>query len=196
MQEPDRVVERTDPRIVRTAQACEVAIVELASEQPISQVTIADLADRAGVTRATFYNHYGSPLELLLQVLVADLERAHHVEDERRAQGELSAAELLRLSIADVADHIERFKAVYQQAVYDPADGAVYEALVRHFTDYAVAFIARCTHPDLPDANHDVIARFVAHGFAGAIKAWLRDSSVTKADLIDASVACAPPWWR
>jgi hypothetical protein len=30
-------------------------------------------------------------------------------------------------------------------------------------------FIARCTHPDLPDANRQVIARFVAHGFAGAI---------------------------
>jgi AcrR family transcriptional regulator len=187
---------RTDPRIVRTAQACGAAILELASERPISQVTIADLADRAGVTRATIYNHYRSPLELLLEVLVADLERVHRVEDERRAQGGVSAAEMLRLSIADVADHIERFKAVYQQAVYDPADGAVYEALVRHFTDYAVAFIARGTHPELPDANHDVIAQFVAHGFAGAIKAWLSDSSLTKADLIDASVACAPPWWR
>ena len=188
--------DRTDPRIVRTAHACEAAIVELASERPISQVTIADLADRAGVTRATFYNHYGSPLELLIQVLVADLERVHRLEDERRSHGGLSAAEMLRLSIIDVADHIERFKAVYQQAVYDPADGAVYEALVRHFTDYAVAFIARSTDPDLPDANHGVIAQFVAHGFAGAIKAWLSDSTVTKADLIDASAACAPPWWR
>jgi AcrR family transcriptional regulator len=196
VQEDDAVADRTDPRIVRTAQACEAAIVELASERPISQVTIADLADRAGVTRATFYNHYVSPLELLIQVLVADLERVHRAEDERRAKGGLSAAELLRLSIADVADHIERFKAVYQQAVHDPADGGVYEALVRHFTDYAVAFIARSTHPDLPDANHGVIAQFVAHGFAGAIKAWLSDGAVTKADLIGASVACAPRWWR
>ena len=169
---------------------------ELASERPISQITVADLAERAKVTRATFYNHYASPLELLIQVLLADLERAHLHEDERRAEGGLSAAEMLRLSIIDVADHIERFEAVYQQAVHDPADGGVYEALVRHFTDYAVAFIARCTHPDLPRTNHDVIAQFVAHGFAGAIKAWLSDGSVTKADLIDASAACAPLWWR
>ena len=148
------------------------------------------------MTRATFYNHYASPLELLIQVLLADLERAHLHEEERRVEGGLSAAEMLRLSIVDVADHIERFKAVYQQAVHDPADGGVYEALVRHFTDYAVAFIARCTHPDLPDANHHVIAQFVAHGFAGAIKAWLSDNSVTKGDLVDAAVACAPVWWR
>ncbi len=168
---------------------------ELASEQPISEITVADLAERAKVTRATFYNHYASPLELLIEVLLADLERSHSLEEERRSQGDLSAAEMLRLSIMDVADHIERFQAVYQQAAHHPADGAVYETLVRHFTDFAVAFMARCTHPDLPDTNHDVIARFVAHGFAGAIKAWLSDSSVTKADLIDASVACAPVWW-
>lgn len=35
-------------------------------------------------------------------------------------------------------------------------------------------------------ASHQVIAQFVAHGFAGAIKAWLRDDSVTKTDLIEA----------
>jgi AcrR family transcriptional regulator len=187
--------DRTDPRIMRTAQACEQSIVELASERPISQITVADLADRAGVTRATFYNHYTSPLDLLIQVLLADLERAHRLEDERRAEGGRSAAEMLRLSIGDVADHIERFKAAYELAVHDAADGGVYEALVRHFTDYGAAFIARCTHPDLPDSNHLVIAQFVAHGFAGAIKAWLSDNSVTKADLVDAAVSCAPVWW-
>jgi AcrR family transcriptional regulator len=192
----DPVADRTDPRIARTAQACEEAIVELASERPISQLTVADLADRAGVTRATFYNHYASLLELLIDVLLADLERAHRLEQERRADGSYTAAEMLRLSIVDVADHIERFEPVYLQSVRDAADGGVYDALVRHFTDYAVAFVAGCTHPELPDANHTVIAQFVAHGFAGAIKAWLSDSSVTKVDLVEAAVACAPAWWR
>ncbi len=168
---------------------------ELASQRPISQITVADLAERANVTRATFYNHYASPLELLIHVLVADLEVAHLDEEERRSEGRLAAAEMLRLSIVDVADHIERFDAVYRQAVHDPADGGVYEALVRHFTDYALAFIARSTHPDLPDSNHQVIAQFVAHGFAGAIRTWLSDISVTKGDLVDAALACAPVWW-
>jgi AcrR family transcriptional regulator len=189
------VAERIDPRIIRTGQAFEQAIVELASERPVSQITVAELADHAGVTRATFYNRYGSPLQLLIQVLFADLERAHRLEEERRAEGEFSPAQMLRLATGDVADHIERFRAVYQHAVHDPADGGVYEALVRHFTDYAMAFIARGTHPELPSSNQKVIAQFVAHGFAGAIKAWLSDNSVTKADLIEAAVACAPVWW-
>ncbi len=189
------MADRTDPRLTRTAQALAQAIVELASQRPVSQITVADLADRARVTRATFYNHYGSPLELLIGVLYADLERGHRREEARRADGGYSAAQMLRLATGDVADHVERFMAVYQHALRDPADRGVYEALVRHFTDYSLAFIARCTHPDLPDASPQVIAQFVAHGFAGAITAWLSDDSVTKTDLVEAAVACAPAWW-
>ena len=189
------MADRTDPRITRTALALEQAIVELASQRPVSQITVADLADRAGVTRATFYNRYSSPLDLLIQVLYADLERSHRLKEARRAEGRHTAEQIVRLAISDVADHVERFMAVYRHALYDPADGGVYEALVRYFTDRSLAVIARSTHPDLPKANHQVIAQFVAHGFAGAIKAWLSDDSVTKTDLVEAAVACAPAWW-
>lgn len=186
---------RTDPRISRTDQALAQAIVELAAQRPVSRITVADLADQAGVTRATFYNRYSSPLELLIQVLYADLERGHRLEDARRAEGRYSAVQMLRLATGDVADHVERFMAVYQHALHDPADDGVYEALVRHFTDYGMAFMARSAHPDLPGTNRRVMAQFVAHGFAGAIKAWLSDHSVTKTDLVEAAVACAPVWW-
>ena len=186
---------RTDPRITRTDQALAQAIVELAARQPVSQITVADLAGQAGVTRATFYNRYRSPLDLLIGVLYADLDRVHRLEDARRAEGRYSAVQMLRLATGDVADHVERFMTVYQHALHDPADNGVYEALVRHFTEYALAFMDRSTHPGLPRANHRVIAQFVAHGFAGAIKAWLGDPSVTKTDLVEAAVACAPVWW-
>jgi AcrR family transcriptional regulator len=185
---------RTDPRITRTTRAFEQAIVELASERPVSQISVAELADRAGVTRATFYNRYSTPMDLLVQVLTADLDRGHRLEEVRAHEG-YSAAELLRLTTAEVGAHVERFRQVYELSLTDPSDSGVYEALVRHFTQYALAFMARRGLSDLPDANRDVIAQFMAHGFAGAIKAWLTDSSVTKDDMIDAAVACAPAWW-
>jgi hypothetical protein len=37
------------------------------------------------------------------------------------------------------------------------------------FIDYSQVVLARCTHPDLPDTNHQAIAHFVSHGFAGSI---------------------------
>jgi len=188
-------LERIDPRITRTEQALAQAIRQLAAERPVSQITVADLAERAGVTRATFYNRFTSPLELLIQVLYADLERGHREEDARRVEGGYPPEQLLRLAIAEVADHVDRFRDVYRNALHDPADRGVYEALTRHFADYALAFIARSTHPGLPAANHRIIAQFLAHGFAGAINAWLGDEALTKADLVEAAVACAPAWW-
>lgn len=189
------MTDRTDPRITRTVHSLEQAIVELAAQQPVSRVTVAALAERAGVTRATVYNRYGSALDLLIQVLDADLERGHRHEDELRAAGQYSSEELLRVSITEVAEHVERFEPVYRQALLDPADRGVCDALVRHFTDYAVTFMARSTHPDVPSANRRVIASFMANGFAGAIAAWLRDDAVTKENLIAAAASCAPAWW-
>jgi AcrR family transcriptional regulator len=150
-----------DPRITRTARAFEQAVVELAAQRPVSQVTVADLAERAGVTRATFYNRYSSPLELLIQVLDADLERCLRLRETRQADDRHTVEQVVRLTVSDVADHVER-----------------------------------SAHPDLPRANHQVIAQFFAYGFAGAIKAWLSDDTVTKADLVEAAVACVPAWWN
>jgi AcrR family transcriptional regulator len=189
------VTDRIDPRITRTVHALQTAIVELAAEQPVSRITVAALAERAGVTRATFYHRYDSPLDLLIQVLYADLDRGHVREAQLQAEGTHTPAEMLRLTTSEVADHVERFQAVYSHALRDPADRGVYEALVRHFADYALAFMTRSAHPDVPRANHGVVASFMAHGFAGAIAAWLADDTVTKTDMVDAAVACAPAWW-
>ena len=111
---------RTDPRITRTVHSLEEAIVGLAAEQPVSRIAVAALAERAGVTRATVYNRYASPLDLLIQVLYADLDRGHRREEQLRAEGALSDAEMLRLTVAEVADHVERFQAVYRHALPDP----------------------------------------------------------------------------
>ncbi|MGW1024936.1 TetR/AcrR family transcriptional regulator [Streptomyces sp. NPDC002577] len=188
--------DRTDPRITRTTTALQRAAVELASRRPVSRITVAELAGRAGVTRATFYNRYNTPLDPVVEALYADLETGHRLEDRRRDEG-YPGPELLRLAVAEVADHVERFEGVYRHALDDPADRGVYDALVRHFNDYALTFLARATAADavLPGADHQVIAQFLAHGFAGAIKAWLSDPSVTKDNLVDAAVACAPAWW-
>ncbi|MFD4611348.1 TetR/AcrR family transcriptional regulator [Streptomyces sp. NPDC058440] len=167
---------------------------ELASERPVSQISVAELADRAGVTRATFYNRYSTRLDLLIHVLYADLNRGHRLEEEWAQRG-YSAAELHRLTTAEVGDHVERFRAVYRLSLDDPADSGVYEALVRHFSDYALAFMARSNRSEFPDANRHLIAQFMANGFAGAIKAWLNDPSITKDDMVEAAVACAPAWW-
>ena len=45
------------------------------------------------------------------------------------------------------------------------------------------------------DDGIELAARFVAHGFAGAISAWRRNPAITRAVLEEAASAVAPAWW-
>ena len=188
--------DRPDPRAVRSDRALADAVLRLAAEGPVSRIGVAELAEAAGVTRPTFYNRYRSPLDLLLTVLDADLAEVYRREDQWRAAEDPSADEALRRATGELVDHVARFADVYRQTLEDPADRGVYEALVRHFSDYSLAFMARSTNPEMPAAHRELMAQFVAHGFAGAIKAWLADGGLNQEDLVDAVVACAPVWWR
>jgi AcrR family transcriptional regulator len=183
---------RPDPRAVRTDRTLEHAVLQLAAQRPVSRITIAELTAAAGVSRPTFYHRYRSPLELLISVLDADLAEVYRQEEQGREN--LTGDEVLRRATALVVDHVARFADVYRQTLVHPADGGVYEALVRHFSDYSLAFMARA--PQVPEAGHVLIAQFVSHGFAGAIKAWLTDGELSVDELVDAVVACAPAWWH
>lgn len=55
----------TDRRFVRTRAHINEAFVELVEERGIDGFTVADIADRAGINRSTFYSHYKDKDDLL-----------------------------------------------------------------------------------------------------------------------------------
>lgn len=77
------------------------------------------------------------------QITVADLESGHRREDRCRAEG--AGPELLHLAVCEVADCVERDADLYRQTLGDPTDRGAYDAMVRHFNDYALAYLARST---------------------------------------------------
>ena len=64
-----RITAKQDPRITRTLQFLQQALVELMSEKSYSSITIQDITTRATLNRATFYLHYRDKGELLQAVL-------------------------------------------------------------------------------------------------------------------------------
>lgn len=69
----DRMVDR---RIQRTHAALAQAIISLAAEKDFAAITIAEIAERAGIGYATFFRHYRDKEELLAEVaesLIDDL---------------------------------------------------------------------------------------------------------------------------
>src|SRR6266700_968438 len=53
-----------DRRMRRTRASLQRALIELVAEQDLSEIGVADVVDRADVSRSTFYDHYQDVHEL------------------------------------------------------------------------------------------------------------------------------------
>jgi AcrR family transcriptional regulator len=53
-----------DRRVRRTRASLQRALIELVAEQDLSQISVADVVERADVSRSTFYDHYRDVHEL------------------------------------------------------------------------------------------------------------------------------------
>lgn len=133
----------SDPRTLRTRSALQRAVVELASAQDPSSVTVASLTQAAGINRATFYDHYDSPQEVLLEVLREDLDRARQHDLELRDASDGPRGEIFRATMADVLDHVRRFRPVYEQSVRSPVDSTLTRAVSSHFVESISGILAR-----------------------------------------------------
>jgi AcrR family transcriptional regulator len=57
-----------DARVVRTREALQQAMVDLAAEAPLDAITVRAIAARAGIGYATFFRHYADKEALLADV--------------------------------------------------------------------------------------------------------------------------------
>src|SRR3954462_4560111 len=80
-----------DARVVRTREALQQAMVDLASEAPLEAITVRAIATRAGVGYATFFRHYADKEALLADVAdkltVAFLARARPLLPQKARRG-------------------------------------------------------------------------------------------------------------
>jgi AcrR family transcriptional regulator len=72
---------KTDPRVRRTRRILREALVSLILEKDYASISIKEITDRAEVAYITFFRHYNSMDELLMEVLEAGLaELLRHIE--------------------------------------------------------------------------------------------------------------------
>ncbi|MFC8733716.1 TetR/AcrR family transcriptional regulator [Luteimicrobium sp. NPDC057192] len=117
-----------DRRTVRTRAALRAAILELAAQQDVSELSVVEVARRAGINRVTFYDHATSPAALLVAVLADELDqiRAALLEPDVAGGGEPAATpdplELVDRVARAVAAHVERHATIYERALVHERD--------------------------------------------------------------------------
>lgn len=184
MTERDEAV--VDPRVARTRRSLQEALLRLARERPLDEIPVADIAERAGVNRSSFYQHFADKETLLADALDA-------VVGEYGAR--LEAREFVLddgppAALGAYLAHIDANATLYARVLGDQGSGVVRARVRRRVEAIARESILGADSKGYGDLPVDVVAAGVTGLALGVIGAWLaRDPRP--------SVEAATDWvWR
>lgn len=143
---------RVDRRCARTRKALRDALAaEILATGDLGKVTVTSVADRAGVTRRTFYSHYRD---------IPDLVRV--IEDEALCELGRRARETVQVTLPELEEAIRRFEpcpGVADLLRYFQTDGSHLAALLGKGGDPAFA-------EKIKDMVRTVVMERALHGFS------------------------------
>lgn len=184
-----------DVRVAKTRDLLSAAILELVASKPIAQITVVDVTRHAGVNRATFYDHFKSPSQLLAKTLAADFG-AMRKEYLRLHRASSNAEEALRQGLSGLIDHVEERRWLYERTLTGTATPDVVSIFVQAFELACFNVLTEIARQRLTRAEARTVAAFAAAGAVGAVGLWLEDGQLDKDELIETLVATFPHWWR
>jgi AcrR family transcriptional regulator len=158
-----------DPRIARTRRSLQEALLELARERELDDISVGDVAERAGVNRSSFYQHYADKETLLADALDsaaeaagADLPSLHDTPPE--------PPEVLVRYLR----HLESNATLYRRVLGEHGSAVAVARLRTRLEAVVTDGLARAEptgfYGDLP---RDVVAAGVAGSVLGVLGVWL-----------------------
>jgi AcrR family transcriptional regulator len=170
-----------DRRVRRTHAALASALIQLVEEQDLSRISVADVAERAGVSRSTFYDHYRDVHELAeaaCTAMIDGLIGSLPAPGPDSADPVRDATQSLEAFFASLAEHAGLYRALL-----GPQGSARLVDHIRRRIAAAVYDLVRqaAAGGDLPerdsslvDIPHDVPAVFTAGALIGVAADWLQ----------------------
>ncbi len=182
-----------DPRAKRTVDALREAVIRLASERPIDDITAVELVAAAGVTRRTLYNHTENPQAFLVSLMTPELDVIREHFDARLADG-VAVREAWRAGDAELLEHVLRWADVYCAGM-ESAEDHISPSLSAMLTTAFVGGVSRVLEERSPDdPDNTVISRFIGHGVVGALEVWLMSPERDPQHLTDVMLRTVPEW--
>jgi AcrR family transcriptional regulator len=186
-----------DARQEKSTARLRAAILDLATAGPVTAVTVSRLATVAGVHRSTVYTYAASPVELLEDVLRAELDalRASYLVDVEPAD---AAAAITGVTRA-VLEHVDRYDAIYRRGLGPDSGSASLHAMLSEHFQGSIELLLDQHSVALPVADADerrAVSRYIADGTIGAIDVWLDRPRPRDVEAFLALVGlAAPSWW-
>lgn len=186
-----------DPRSARTQAALRTAVLDLAADRPIHEITAQELAAAAGISRRTLYNHASDPADVLVAVLLEDIGALavrffdHFRSDPNRPPVREAAWES---GERELAEHLERFSAVYRSGLAEQ-NWHLSPPLARMLQDsFEEGMSLVLQDSTQTEAERAIARRFIAHGLVGAIEAWLIQPDRSPESFASSVLSLLPHW--
>jgi AcrR family transcriptional regulator len=149
---------RPDPRVTRTRTLIRAALTSLLAEKSFESISVADIAERATVNRATFYAHFTDKFALLDAIIREDA--ANHL-----LQGDPLHASDSRAMLMLVANNTFGFVGSHRKCRIDRDFEPQFErAIEAQLTEFLLAKFEHCT------------AMLIAAALVGAAMYWRHDA--------------------
>lgn len=157
-----------DPRVARTRSSLQDSLLDLAREHQLDDITVADIASRAGVNRSSFYLHYNDKETLLADALENAVDHmSKQLTKSTNRSGEMPPE--LHHYLTHIAEHASLYRRVlgeHGSTVVEARLRNRIELIVREGIDTA----EKSAFADLP---LDVVAAGIAGSALGVVTAWL-----------------------
>jgi AcrR family transcriptional regulator len=183
-----------DPRHERVEARLQAAILKLAAQTPVENVTVTALAKEAACGRDTVYRHATDQVDVLIRVLREMLDAVVPVPGTGAtiAEGELA---LLR--------HLSENAAIYRGALVEVPSGRVRDMLAKVIEENLLAWLelyprlAPQPSPGAPrQLAREILVAYAASGTVGALMRWLDHGDLSDPEqATQMMLAAAPRWW-
>lgn len=158
----------TDKRVVRTKKSIKNALFKIMEKKELSDITISELTNAAGVNRRTFYTHYRCLTDILDEIesdLVTELKRISCRFDE--TDFENSVHELFLNFFKLMEGEFDYYFHLMRMDMRGILTSRLRNALKESATPAA----ARSTY-EFSDKNKNIVSAFFAGGFLAFFMEW------------------------
>jgi AcrR family transcriptional regulator len=174
-----------DPRSARTRRMLQAALLDLAREQPLDEITVADIADRAEVNRSSFYQHYNDKETLLADALDAHAASAGADLGSLDASLPPGGGTVPPGLVLRYTRHVSEHAALYRLALGEHGSPIAVARLRGRITSVAMTGYARYgqSEADL-GMPLEIAAASVAGSLLGMLIAWLESAEPASAEQV------------
>ena len=176
------------------------AVVQIATEKPISEVTVSEVCRVAGVTRDSFYRFASSPAVLLAMYLYDDHDTDAVIPSHTTG---VPTVRVLMPATRVLLEHVQRNLQIYRNALTPRFPMELRESLLWRLE--AVLYAHAREFPEkLPDIqgqrpDEEAVSALVHHacnGVVGAIEFFVATDAIEDIEHTIAVLhAATAPWW-